>query len=405
MNKTARRVSQAGFTLIELMVSLAIGLLIVLALVALLVNVNRNNGELNKTNRVIENGRVALQLLQADIVHAGFLGGFIPQFDDLIVATAPIDYPSAVPDPCLAYTTPWTTAHVQNLFGIAVQSYEIPATVPSPTLSVCANKVVSPKANTDVLFVRHADNSRNCLTAVAGCPLPKLGELYLQMARCGSSVPSPAYTFAPYVSASAVVDFRMKNRKCNMPQNMPENPAGDVLEDLWRFGSSLYYIRNFAVTAGDGIPTLMRSKFGFSPAGLLDYMAPEALIEGIEGFRVELGVDDISDSGAAVNLGAAITWGDSSTKLSPTNRGDGVPDGAYIRCTTAVPCTVAQLANVVALKLYVLVRSDLASPGYADVKTYAMGSTSLGPFNDRFKRHLFTQTVRMTNISSRRETP
>ena len=104
-------------------------------------------------------------------------------------------------------------------------------------------------------------------------------------------------------------------------------------------------------------------------------------------------------------MGAAITWGDSSTKLSPTNRGDGVPDGAYIRCTTAVPCTVAQLANVVALKLYVLVRSDLASPGYADVKTYAMGSTSLGPFNDGFKRHLFTQTVRMTNISSRRETP
>jgi len=393
MNKPVRRVSQAGFTLIELMVSLAIGLLIVLALVALLVNVNRNNGELNKTNRVIENGRVALQLLQADIAHAGFLGGFVPQFDDLIVATAPVDYPLAVPDPCLAYTTPWTTAHVQNLFGIAVQSYEIPATVPLPTLSVCANKVVSPKANTDVLFVRHADNSRNCLTAAIGCPLPTPGELYLQIARCGNSVPSTAYTLAPYVSASAGADFAMTNRNCATPG------------DLWRFGSSLYYIRNFAVIAGDGIPTLMRSRFGFSPVGVLDYMAPEALIEGIEGFRVELGVDDVSDSGTSVNLGAAITWGDTSTKLSPTNRGDGVPDGAYVRCTTAVPCTAAQLVNVVALKLYVLVRSELASSGYADAKTYAMGSTSLGPFNDGFKRHLFTQTVRVTNISSRRETP
>jgi len=370
-------------------------LLIVLALVALLVNVNRNNGELNKTNRVIENGRVALQLLQADIAHAGFLGGFVPQFDDLIVATVPIDYPSAVPDPCLAYTTPWTTAHVQNLLGIAVQSYEIPATVPSPTLSVCANKVVSPKANTDVLFVRHADNARNCLTAAPGCPLPTPGELYLQMARCGTSVPSPAYTLAPYVSASAGADFIKQKRSCN-----PLDPS-----DLWRLGSNLYYIRNFAVTAGDGIPTLMRSRFGYSPGGVLDYMAPEALIEGIEGFRVELGVDDVSDSGAAVNLGAAITWGDTSTKLSPTNRGDGVPDGAYVRCTTAVPCTAAQLVNVVALKLYVLVRSDLASPGYSDAKTYVMGSTSLGPFNDGFKRHLFTQTVRVTNISSRRETP
>ena len=61
--------------------------------------------------------------------------------------------------------------------------------------------------------------------------------------------------------------------------------------------------------------------------------------------------------------------------------------------------------NLVAVKLYVLVRSDVVTPGYTDVKTYNLGSTTLGPFNDGFKRHLFTQTIRLVNVSTRRETP
>ena len=61
---------QPGFTLVELMISMVIGLFIVLALLTLLINVNRNNSELTKTNRVIENGRFALQLLETDVSHA-----------------------------------------------------------------------------------------------------------------------------------------------------------------------------------------------------------------------------------------------------------------------------------------------------------------------------------------------
>ncbi len=171
-----------------------------------------------------------------------------------------------------------------------------------------------------------------------------------------------------------------------------------------RFSSNIYYIRDHAVTAGDGIPTLMRSQFGLN-GSTLEHKAAEALIEGVEGFRVEYGVDNVSDSGAAVNFGAAIVWANPTNRNSPTNRGDGIPDGAYVRCTTATPCTVDQLANTVAVKIYVLVRAENKSAGYTDTKTYAMGSTTLGPFNDNYKRHLFQQTIRLQNISSRRETP
>jgi type IV pilus assembly protein PilW len=47
----------------------------------------------------------------------------------------------------------------------------------------------------------------------------------------------------------------------------------------------------------------------------------------------------------------------------------------------------------------------LAEAGYTDGKTYSLGTTTLGPFNDNFKRHVFSSTVRLNNISGRRETP
>lgn len=387
MNKHTRHMLQAGFTLVELMVSMAIGLLIVLALVTLLINVNRNNSEMTKTNRVIENGRFALQLLEADISHAGYWGGFVPAFDDLTTVGAPADVPTYVPDPCenwanlVADTDPAILAtYKRNLIGIAVQAYEIPLVVPSPTLSVCATRVVSPKANTDVLFVRHAENA-----VTAGTPTD--GDLYFQVNRCGEAVPSP-----PYVMDTNTGAFTLQNRNCA------------TTAELRKSMSSLYYIRDYAVTAGDGIPTLMRSQFGPS-GGTVGHQPAQPMIEGVEGFSVEFGIDNVSDSGAAVNFADPIAWASTSILTSPTNRGDGIPDGTFVRCTTAIPCTAAQLMNATAVKLYVLIRSETRTPGYTDTKTYDMGGTSLGPFSDGFKRHLFMQTIRLVNPSSRRETP
>ena len=397
---------QSGFTLIELMVSIVIGLLILAALIALMLNVSRNNTEMTKSNRMIENGRFALQLLQTDLSHAGYWGGYVPEFDDLSRTTAPTDIPTAVPDPCLAYadwgvapnTVPTVTSYVANLIGIPMQSYEIPAVVPSPTLSVCASRVTSPKPSTDVLVVRHAES---CVPGEGNCPVYNAGNLYLQVARDGTAAPSPAYVLSDDASL-----LNLKKRD-------------GTTAELRKFISNLYYVRNFSVAAGDGIPVLRRSQFLYS-GGVLSHKSAESLIEGVEGFRVEFGIDNISDAGTNIVTGtdsagvvapanlhsAAIKWAVTTpANTSPTNRGDGSPDGAYVRCTIATPCTAAQLMNVVAVKLYVLVRNDVVTPGYTDVKTYNLGSTTLGPFNDGFKRHLFTQTIRLVNISSRRETP
>lgn len=395
MTPHLRRLRQSGFTLIELMIAMLIGIFIVLALVTLLTNVNRNNQEMNKSSAIMENGRFSLQMVDADVSHAGFWAGYIPAFDDLSATAIPGDVPTAVPDPCKTFST-WTAQDQTNMVGISVQGYEIPATVPSPTLSVCSSIVVSPKASTDVLVVRHADTCVPGDTESPECQALAVGKLYFQTNRCTTNTATFTLSAATSTSTSTLaLSYPGRKRSC----------GSSDMEELRRFTSTLYYVRNYAVTAGDGIPTLMRSEFDLS-GGTLQHKTAEALIEGVEGFRVEYGVDNLSRSGAPVDYSTALDWADSA-KITPSNRGDGVPDGSYVRCTTATPCTVAQLMNVVAVKVYVLVRSSdsATSAGYRDTKTYNLGSTTLGPFNDGYKRHVFSQTVRLMNVAARRETP
>lgn len=131
------------------------------------------------------------------------------------------------------------------------------------------------------------------------------------------------------------------------------------------------------------------------------------MIEGIQGFRVLYGVDNTSDAGTPVNNSLTVAWADPMNRVSPTNRGDGIPDGAYLKPTELVCNTVTDcnLANVVAVQIHVLARSLEPSPGYVDTKTYRLGDKIMGPFNDGFKRHVFSTTVRLANPAGRRDTP
>lgn len=447
--------AQRGFTMIEMMIAIVLGILIVLALTALFVNISRTNNEMAKANSQIENGRFAIQLLQGDIEHGGFWGGYVPQFDDLTYyGVVPGDAPSAVPAPCQA----WSAADNANLIGIPVQSYD---GVPSGCSALLDHK----KANTDVLLVRHAET---CLPGDANCEASVAGKLYFQSTQCEQELSAPvqaasasSITLAAFSSAvddyykgstirilsgpgagqtRVISGYTGSSRVATVSVNwtsMPDNTStyaigyGYVLgtggfiyhkrdcttaADKRKFVSSIYYVRDYSSTVGDGIPTLVRSQFDLS-GGVLAHQAAVPLIEGIEGFRVELGIDGQGDvdpstgSRTVVDYTKSLVWANLNYRSTPLNRGDGIPD-VYVHCTTASPCTAsapsgtaAQLPNVVAVKLYVLARNTEATVGYTDGKTYSLGSSTLGPFNDHFKRHVFSTTVRLTNVSGRRETP
>jgi type IV pilus assembly protein PilW len=375
VRKGSPSAGQAGLSLVELMVALTISLLILASMVALFTNTSRSSREFARANSMIENGRLAFQVLEADVQHAGFWGTYVASFDDQTAAGVPGDEPTLVPDPCLPYDPAnWTADYVDSLIGVPIQAYDDAA--------VCAGIITDRVAGTDVLVVRHAENcvpgggSPNCDPLVAG-------RLYFQASQCLTDVDDFVLDTAGFV---------LNRRDCVTPA------------DQRRFMSSLYYVRDHAVTPGDGIPTLMRSQFDLA-GGVLAHQPAVPLIEGIDGFRVEFGVDDLSETGGAVDYTAAVDWADPDTRTTATNRGDGVPDDDFVHCTTAVPCTVNELANVTAVKLYVLARSQEPSQGFNDAKTYALGDALLGPYNDAFQRHLFVTTIRVPNVSGRRITP
>ena len=58
------------------------------------------------------------------------------------------------------------------------------------------------------------------------------------------------------------------------------------------------------------------------------------LDKGIDGFRVEFGIDSLSRTGAAVNYANPIVWDDPDTKTTASNRGDAMPDGGKLVLTT-----------------------------------------------------------------------
>lgn len=389
---------QRGFSLVELLVAIAIGLVIVAATTSMLVTANRSNAELARSGQINESGRFALQIMANEVVRAGFWGRWIPAFDELTTTGTPGDYPvatvnptaatgtAAIPDPCKAYADWQNIAQYKtNLIGIPVQVYEVAASGVSP---VCSSVVSSPQANTDILIVRGVEP---CVAGSTGCTALNSGEVFFQRAMCSLE---SGYVMS---AASAALNLRRPN---------PADPTTCIasLADRFRFVSTIFYVRSFSSAAGDGIPTLMMSQFGLS-GGTYQHNTAQAIIPGVQGFRVELGVDNLSKSGGAVNQQVAISWADSTNLTTPTNRGDGVPD-TWVRCTAAADCTVAQLTNAVAVRLHLLVRAETPTTGYTDGKTYTLGAASaVGPFNDSVRRRVYTQTVRVQNVSMRRETP
>jgi len=374
---TSPRIRQRGLTLIELMVSITIMLIIMAALLTLFLNVSNTQREMERVNRQIESGRLSIFVLENEVAHAGFWENYMPQFDDLTVSGAPENVPTGTPpDPCLAYTVAtWTDDYKRKLLDIPVQSYDA---VPASCTDLLKNK----KANTDILVVRHAET---CLPGTPNCEADTAGKLYFQSSLCGTQKPSS-------FDLSTAGFTNMLGKDCTTP-----TPKRKFIADI-------YYVRDYAETVGDGIPTLARSRFDLA-GGTLGQQAPVPLIEGVEGFRVELGLDTLSKTSAAANYAVAIAWADASNRSTPSNRGDGSPDGNFVHCSTASPCTADQLINVAAVKLHVLARSNEVSPGHTDTRTYNLGAATLGPFNDHYKRHAFATTVRLTNVTGRRETP
>lgn len=361
-----RRAANSGFSLIELLIAMTLSLIIMTGLLALYGNISRTNNEMAKSNELIENGRFAIQLLQSDVLNAGFWGDIEP-----LVATD-------VPDPCLSYADSgarpkWPTdatlltAYKINLMTIPVQGY-----AKGDALANCGVTAAKVVDQSNILLVRYANT---CNFGETGCSggADTTGP-HLQLSGCRDAL----YPEVAYILDGVVANFSLRTKNCKA-----EALAGtaQTVAPRRKMISNIYY-----VGLSDGIPNLMRVSMDNGA-----YSPPEPLVEGIEAFQVEYGIDNVGANNLAVSTTA------------PINPGDGNAD-SYVTCSAA-GCDLATLANVVAVKLYVLSRNSVATPGYTNTTAYQLGSLAIPAFNDNYKRHVFSTTVRLVNIASRREIP
>jgi type IV pilus assembly protein PilW len=372
-----------GFSLIELMIGITIGMLILTGLTTVFVNSSRSYGELRKTAEQIENGRYAIEFMMQDIRHAGFYGEF---------STLPA-VPGSAPDPCTAPTAGAVSDTSNSALALPVQGYAAAdfATAASvPT--ACASLITSANimAGSDILVVRRTDSSNLGVTdSTTGTTVANT--VYLQTTSTEASIQlggGGSIDKTKNATGGATTLFR-RDVTAATAGTPPEYPQ--IAAQIRKYRTHIYFVAPCSVPTGGGaictgatddngrpIPTLKRLEMGTSGAFSIVPIA-----EGIQTIRFEWGVDS---SPSTVDAG---------TKLI----GDSSPD-SY----THTP-TLADMGNTVAMRVHVLARNTSPTPGYTDDKTYTLGGSTTTAANDSYKRHVYSAESRLINPAGRREIP
>ena len=95
------RSNHAGFSLVELMVSIALGGMVMAVLAVAFVSSSQARRDTDQASRQVENGRYAMQVLSEDLALAGYYAEFDPW---------PMTSPGAKPDPCATAVAALKTA-------------------------------------------------------------------------------------------------------------------------------------------------------------------------------------------------------------------------------------------------------------------------------------------------------
>lgn len=336
-----------GYTIIELMISITIGLIILAALVTLFAGNSRERGEIERANEQTENGRYALQIIGDDLRDAGYLASFNPG-NVAGPNTQLIPFiPAAPPNPCATGLATLTGA-----LSMPVQGYHLGAGLAATT---CTPVLADLRANTDILVVRRAST---CAVGTAGCDPQVAGDFYLQASGCSAEF--TAGTYFAFDSNTGNLNLHQKDCATAAP--------------IYQFRTHIYFVANDD-KGTDGIPTLMRAELG--PNGFT--VVP--LVEGVDNLQVEYGIDTSVPTTGSPALYTAD------------------PTAAPLGCAAAA--CVSDWRNTVAVKIFVLARNLTTTQGYTDTKTYTLGVTALPAFNDGYKRHAYSTVAVLYNTAGR----
>ncbi|MCB1671816.1 MAG: PilW family protein [Gammaproteobacteria bacterium] len=310
---------QAGFTISELMISLGLGVALISGAVNIFVQNNRSALQDEQISIMMDNGRFVSRLLSRELAMAGFWGKYLD------VATISQHASVSVGTDCGNGIDDW---------AMELQGLELQPDV--SIVDVAANFQCLPAlrfvAGSDVLAVKRVADSETADGDV------QTGQLYLRTNGAGAQM---------YLGGGSGTP-----------------PVLGGTETNWAYLPSIFYLRDYSVTVGDGLPTLCRA---YLNTGATPSMTNQCLVDGIEDLQIELGVDDDRDF-------IADYYTDS-------------------------PST-SELTDAVSARIYILARSISEVPNYTNDKTYLLGTRVVAAANDGFYRRVFSTTVVLRNPSN-----
>jgi len=307
---------QSGFTITELMVSLGLGVALVSGAVNIFVQNNRSALQDEQISIMMDNGRYVMRLLSRELAMAGYWGKYLD------VATISEHASVTIGTNCGAPAEDW----VMDLQGVELLADATPITSALNFICLPALTIIP---GSDILAVKRVADSETADADVQN------GQIYLRTNGAGAQM---------YLGGGSGTP-----------------PAMGGTETNWAYMPTVFYVRNFSVTLGDGLPTLCRAFL--NPDSSPD-MANQCLVDGIEDMQIEFGVDGDSDFVADYY--------------------------------TATP-TAAEISDAVSARIYVLARSIDEVPDYLNDKTYRLGAKVVAAANDGFYRRVFSTTVLLRN--------
>ncbi|MEE4461254.1 PilW family protein [Azotobacter chroococcum] len=353
---------QAGLGLVEIMVALAIGAFMLGGVLSLVIWVSQARTELNKTSEQIENGRYAIQLLRDELRLAGFYGA------SQVAASS-----YSAPSPCTTAMTSlgFAFTDVGGAFNAqlpaALQGYAALSTT-GDDVSCLSNA----RSDSEALLVRRAETS-SVATATAGVP-------YIQLSQCQTDAKPMTANMD-----SGFTGFDLLGKDCATTQKA----------ELWPYVLRTYYLSGCDICSpSDGIPTLKVAELK-EVGGALSIVT-QSLAEGIEDIHFEYGMDLDTDGAPDCYV--------------PDPRVDTAPAAANCPTTGWSSADATNWSNVVSVRVNLLARSTEPSAGWKDEREYDLGrkdaegnSDLEGPFNDSYRRQVYSAVVTLPNVSGVRE--
>ena len=287
---------QSGFTLIELMISLALGIAISWVVLDVSLNAMRNSGDIVATGDVIEKGVYLSDLLKREIKHAGFYGR---------ITSGKVIIPDS-PQTDWCTTTPTKRHLTTPVFGLNNET------------SLCGNSDLL--ADSDILMIRRASTTvASSLVAAQHYIQSNFDDVILE--------------------TGAAANFTLTEM-----DGITSAPIYEFYQDVYYVDSDNNFKRRRLVNGA---------------------IVHEPLIEGVDDFQLEYGIDTDAD-----NIADTFT-------------------------TTPANTNYSDWQNVKTVTVSLLISGETVSQ--PDAKKYQYADKLNVTFNDKKKRRLFSFVVAVGN--------